>query len=87
MKKNLINWLGLLGVVSLLSYTAAVVFAPLGYPGYDWMKQAVSDLSATDAPSRVLWNQPVSYTHLDVYKRQFNKSTIPRRRGRKSRLW
>jgi hypothetical membrane protein len=57
MKKNLINWLGLLGVVSLLSYTAAVVFAPLGYPGYDWMKQAVSDLSATDAPSRVLWNQ------------------------------
>lgn len=57
MKENLINWLGLLGVVSLLSYTAAVVFAPLGYPGYDWMKQAVSDLSATDAPSRVLWNQ------------------------------
>ena len=57
MKKNLIIWLGLLGVVSLLSYTAAVVFAPLGYPGYDWMKQAVSDLSATDAPSRVLWNQ------------------------------
>ena len=57
MKKNLINWLGLLGVVSLLSYTAAVVFAPLGYPGYDWMSQAVSDLSAANAPSKPLWNQ------------------------------
>lgn len=57
MKKQLINWLGLLGVVSLLSYTAAVVFAPLGYPGYDWMSQAVSDLSAANAPSRDLWNQ------------------------------
>ncbi len=26
MKKALINWCGLLGVVSLLSYTAAVIF-------------------------------------------------------------
>ena len=42
--------LGLLGIVSLLSYTAAVVFSPLAYPGYDWMAQAVSDLSAA-APS------------------------------------
>lgn len=50
-KKPLIQKLGLLGVVSLLSYTAAVVFSPLAYPGYDWMAQAVSDLSAADAPS------------------------------------
>jgi hypothetical membrane protein len=56
MKKYLINWLGLLGIVSLLSYTAAVVFAPLGYPGYDWMSQAVSDLSAANAPSKTLWD-------------------------------
>lgn len=28
--------LGLLGLVSLLSYTAMVVFSPLTYPGYDW---------------------------------------------------
>ena len=48
-KKPLIQKLGLLGVVSLLSYTAAVVFSPLAYPGYDWMAQAVSDLSAADA--------------------------------------
>ena len=47
----------LLGVVSFLSYTTAVVFAPLAYPGYNWMSQAVSDLSAANAPSLALWNQ------------------------------
>jgi hypothetical membrane protein len=57
MKRTLIHWLGLLGVVSLLSYTAAVVFSPLAYPGYDWKSQAVSDLSAVNAPSLALWNQ------------------------------
>ena len=31
MKKSLIQKLGLLGIVSFLSYTAAVVFAPLAY--------------------------------------------------------
>lgn len=60
MKKTLINRLGLLGVVSLLSYTAAVIFAPLAYPGYDWMAQAVSDLSADNAPSKILWEQLAS---------------------------
>ena len=57
MKKTLIQKLGLLGVVSFLSYAAAVVFAPLAYPGYDWMAQAVSDLSAANAPSLALWNR------------------------------
>lgn len=57
MKKTLIQKLGLLGIVSFLSYTAAVVFSPLAYPGYNWMAQAVSDLSAADAPSLALWNQ------------------------------
>ena len=57
MNKKLINWLGLTGVLALISYAAAVVFAPMAYPGYDWMAQAVSDLSAEAAPSRVLWNQ------------------------------
>ena len=50
-KKNLLNYCGLLGVAAFLSYTAAVVFSPLAYPGYDWMAQAVSDLSASNAPS------------------------------------
>ena len=34
MKKTLIQKLGLLGIASFLSYTAAVFFAPLAYPGY-----------------------------------------------------
>ena len=34
MKRTLMNYLGLLGMVSLLSYTAAVIFSPLAYPDY-----------------------------------------------------
>lgn len=57
MKRTLIQKLGLTGVASFLSYTSAVLFAPLAYPGYNWMAQAVSDLSAANAPSLALWNQ------------------------------
>ena len=57
MKRQLINWLGLLGVVSFLSYSAAVIFAPMAYPDYNQVAQAVSDLSAFNAPSKMLWNQ------------------------------
>lgn len=57
MKKSLVQISGLLGVVSFLSYIAAVVFSPLAYPGYDRLSQAVSDLSAANAPSLALWNQ------------------------------
>ena len=57
MKKSLLNYCGLLGIVAFLSYTAAVVFSPMAYPGFDWMAQAVSDLSAANAPSLSLWNQ------------------------------
>lgn len=46
--------LGICGVLSLLSYLAMVVFSPLAYPGYDWMRMAVSELSAVGAPSREL---------------------------------
>ena len=46
--------LGICGLISLLSYTAMVVFSPLAYPGYDWMSMAVSDLSAEGAPSQML---------------------------------
>lgn len=56
-KRNFINYCGLLGIVTFLSYTAAVVFSPLAYPGYNWMVQAVSGLSAANAPSLRLWNQ------------------------------
>ena len=57
MKKSLVRKFGLLGILSFLSYAAAVVFAPLAYPGYDRLSQAVSDLSAANAPSLALWNQ------------------------------
>ena len=57
MRRKLIQWLGLMGILALLSYTAAVVFSPMAYPGYRWMAQAVSDLSADSAPSRGLWNR------------------------------
>ena len=57
MKRTLTQKLGLLGVVSFLPYTTAVVFASLAYHGYNWMSQAVSDLSAANAPSLALWNQ------------------------------
>ena len=56
-RKSLLNMCGLLGAVSLLSYAAAVVFSPLAYPGYDLLAQAVSDLSAANAPSLALWNR------------------------------
>ena len=55
--KALLQILGLTGILSFLSYTAAVVFSPLAYPGYDWLSQAVSDLSAANAPSLALWNK------------------------------
>lgn len=56
-EKTFIQVLGLTGIESLLSYTAAVAFSPLAYPGYDRLSQAVSDLSAANAPSLGLWNR------------------------------
>ncbi len=67
-KKSLLQKLGLLCVVSFLSHAAAVLFAPLAYPGYNWMAQAVSDLkNAANAPSLALWNQlSASYNVCEV---------------------
>ncbi len=52
--------------MALLSYTVAVVFSPLDYPGYNWMAQAVSDLSAANAPSLRLWNQLSSLYNISI---------------------
>ena len=65
-KKNFLNYCGLLEIVALLSYTVAVVFSPLDYPGYTWMAQAVSDLSAANAPSLRLWNQLSSLYNISI---------------------
>ncbi|MDO5322723.1 MAG: DUF998 domain-containing protein [Clostridia bacterium] len=57
MMEKRLRMLGILGLISLLSYTAMVVLSPLAYPGYDWLSMAVSDLSAEGAPSAALANQ------------------------------
>lgn len=49
-----IKHLGIFGIISLLSYTAMVVFSPMAYPGYNWLSMAVSELSAQGAPSAAL---------------------------------
>lgn len=56
MEKHL-KHLGVFGIISLLSYTAMIVFSPLAYPGYDWLSMAVSDLCAEGAPSEELASQ------------------------------
>ena len=57
MERKLINWMGVLGIISLISYALAVIISPVAYPGYNWMESAVSDLSAETAPSRQLWDE------------------------------
>ena len=57
----MLNILGLAGVVSFVSYAVAVIFSPLAYPSYDWLSQAVSDLSAASSPSLALWNSLTAF--------------------------
>lgn len=47
-KKNFINYCGLqFGVVAFISYTVAVIFSPLAYPGYNWWAQEVESIYFT----------------------------------------
>lgn len=55
-RKKLINWLCLSGIAGLIFYTLHVVVGALYYPGYDWMSQAVSDLTAINSPSFMVAN-------------------------------
>lgn len=52
----MINFLCLSGVVGIIFYVLHDIIGALNYPGYNWMSQAVSDLTATDAPSFVVAN-------------------------------
>ncbi len=56
MKKthSLIRWFCLSGLLGLLFYALHDWLGGLAYPGYDRLAQAVSDLTAADAPSRAL---------------------------------
>ena len=42
----------MLGVVGVLFYFLHILLGRINYPGYDALKQAVSDLTAANAPSR-----------------------------------
>lgn len=55
-RKTLTNWLCLSGIVSLIFYILHTTVGAMYYPDYDWMSQAVSDLTATNAPSFVVAN-------------------------------
>ena len=63
MKRKLINYLCLSGIISVIFYLLHDVIGAINYPGYNWMSQAVSDLTAIDAPSFV-----VASGYVTVYK-------------------
>ena len=52
--KKLINWLCISGIISIIFYLLHDIIGTMNYPGYNWMSQAVSDLTSTDAPSFVV---------------------------------
>lgn len=54
MKKKLINWLCLSGVLGVIFYHLHGVIGAMNYPGYNSFSQAMSDLTATDAPSYII---------------------------------
>lgn len=49
-KRKIIKWLCLTGILSLIFYILHDVVGTLNYPGYNWTREAVSDLTATDSP-------------------------------------
>ncbi|WP_084031438.1 DUF998 domain-containing protein [Anaerobacillus arseniciselenatis] len=55
-RKKLINWLCLSGVISFVFYILHDVVGAMYYPGYNWMSQAVSDLTAINSPSFTVAN-------------------------------
>ena len=49
--KRFASWAMIAGVLALVFYIVHDIVGGMNYPGYDRMSQAVSDLTATDAPS------------------------------------
>lgn len=54
MKKTLTNWMCLSGSLAAVFYFLHDLVGQRHYPGYNWLEQAVSDLTAVHAPSRVI---------------------------------
>lgn len=53
--KTMIKALLICGILSSLWYIAINIFVPLKYSGYSSISFTVSELSAIDAPTRILW--------------------------------
>ena len=54
--KSLTHIFCLSGIVAIIFYLLHDIIGAANYPGYNWMSQAVSDLTATDAPSFIVAN-------------------------------
>lgn len=52
--RRLINYLCLSGIISIVFYLLHDIVGSMNYPGYSFISQAVSDLTATDSPSFVV---------------------------------
>ena len=55
--KNLINYLCLSGIISVIFYLLHDIIGAINYPNYNWLSQAVSDLTATNSPSFIIANE------------------------------
>ena len=53
-RRTLVNWFCLSGILAAVAYLLHDIIGAANYPGYNWTSQAVSDLTATDAPSFVV---------------------------------
>ena len=47
-------WILVCGILNIVFYLLHDIIGARAYPGYNWMVQAVSDLTAVNAPSRVI---------------------------------
>ena len=56
MKKKLINWLCLSGIVAVIFYLLHDIVGAANYPGYDWIHDPVSNLTAIGAHSEYIAN-------------------------------
>lgn len=56
MKRKLINYLCLSGLVAFIFYICHDIIGALYYPGYNYLTQACSDLTAIDSPSYFIAN-------------------------------
>lgn len=52
--RNIENWFSLFGVVAFIFYFLHVFIGQAYYPGYNWLSQAVSDLTAADSASYMI---------------------------------